>query len=68
MTVAAVAMVGAGFFLLRRDFDKAFVVAALGAVAWFLNYRVQMREITAAADEKVVDEEQQGVDEDFEND
>jgi hypothetical protein len=36
----------------RRDFDTAFVIAALGMVAWFLNYRAQMKEITAAADLK----------------
>jgi len=68
MIVAAVAMLVAGFLLLRRDFDKAFVVAALGAVAWFLNYRAQMREITASADREAEDEENQGVDEDIEND
>jgi hypothetical protein len=31
--------------LLRHDYDKAFISAALGAVAWFLSYRVQMREL-----------------------
>lgn len=52
MIVAAVAIVMAGVFMWRRDFDTAFVVAALGMVAWFLNYRAQMKEITAAADLK----------------
>jgi hypothetical protein len=52
MIVAAVAIVMAGVFLWRRDFDTAFVVAALGMVAWFLNYRAQMKEITAAVDLK----------------
>lgn len=50
--MAAVAIVVAGVFLWRRDFDTAFVIAALGMVAWFLNYRAQMKEITAAADLK----------------
>ena len=50
ITLAIVAMSTAGYFLLRRDIDKAFVVAALGGVAWFLNYRTQLREITAKAD------------------
>jgi hypothetical protein len=40
----------AAFFLLRQDLDKAFVIAALGLVAWFLNYRAQMKEVIAAAD------------------
>ena len=50
MIVAGVAIVVAGVFVWRRDFDTAFVIAALGMVAWFLNYRAQMKEITAAAD------------------
>ena len=50
MILAAIAIVAAGVFLWRRDFDTAFVIAALGMVAWFLNYRVQMKELTAAAD------------------
>ena len=50
MILAGVAIVGAGVFLWRRDFDKAFVIAALGMVAWFLNYRAQMKEIAAAAE------------------
>jgi len=50
MFLAGTAIVVAGFFLWRRDFDKAFVMAALGMVAWLLNYRAQMKEIVAAAD------------------
>ncbi|MEP6569346.1 MAG: hypothetical protein ABJC10_06185 [Acidobacteriota bacterium] len=50
MIVAGVAIVVAGVFLWRRDFDKAFVIAAIGMVAWFLNYRAQMKEVVAAAD------------------
>jgi preprotein translocase subunit SecF len=49
MILAGVCIVAAAFFLLRRDFDSAFVIAALGMVAWFLNYRVQMKEIVTAA-------------------
>lgn len=50
IVIASVCIVAAAFFLLRRDFNTAFVVAALGLVSWFLNYRIQMKEITAAAD------------------
>lgn len=50
LTVAGVCIVVAAYFLWRRDFDTAFVIAALGAVAWFLNYRAQLKEITKAAD------------------
>jgi hypothetical protein len=42
--------VAAGFFLLRGELNTAFVVATLGIVAWFLNYRIQMKAITTAAD------------------
>jgi hypothetical protein len=33
----------AAIFLLRENYDAAFVLAALGAVAWFLNYRMRIR-------------------------
>ena len=36
--------VAAVVFVLRDDYDKAFIAAALGAVAWFLNYRTRLRE------------------------
>jgi hypothetical protein len=50
MVTAGICIVVAAFFLLQRNFNTAFVVAALGLVSWFLNYRIQMREITAAAE------------------
>lgn len=43
-------MVVAGVFLLQGDFDSAFVVAAIGMAAWFLNYRAQIKEKLAAND------------------
>jgi len=49
LIVAGVCILVAAYFLWRRDFDTAFVIAALGAVAWFLNYRAQLKEITTAA-------------------
>ena len=36
-------LVVAAFFLLRENYDAAFVSATLGAVAWFLNYRLRLR-------------------------
>ena len=47
MIIAGLCITGAAAFLLRRDFDTAFVIAAIGMVAWFLNYRIQMKELTA---------------------
>ena len=62
MILAGVAIVVAGIFLWRRDFNTAFIIAALGMVAWFLNYRAQMKEIVKAAnveDEKKAYEEEE---------
>ena len=42
--VAAACALVAVISLIWHDYDKAFVLAAIGAIAWFLNYRVQMRE------------------------
>ena len=49
MILAGLCITVAAFFLWRGDFDLAFVIAALGLVAWFLNYRAQMKEIISAA-------------------
>jgi hypothetical protein len=56
MIVAGVAVVVAGVFLWRRNLDAAFITAALGMVAWFLNYRAQMKEVAAAAALKEVND------------
>jgi hypothetical protein len=50
IVVAGLGGAAAVFFVIRNDYDSAFVAAAVGAVAWFLNYRVQLRE-TFATDE-----------------
>lgn len=44
LIVAGGCVAVAGVLLLRGDFDRAFVVAAVGMVAWFLNYRMQVKE------------------------
>jgi hypothetical protein len=66
MIVAGVCIITAAVFMLRRDFNTAFVIAALGMVAWFLNYRAQMKEIVDAADleQSRNEEEQDGEDSD----
>ena len=65
MILAGVAIVVAGVFLWRRDFNAAFVSAALGMVAWFLNYRAQMKEIVKAAN---VEEEKKAYEEEEDED
>lgn len=50
MILAGIGIVVAAYFLLRGDFNTAFVAAVLGMMAWFLNYRAQMKEVVVAAD------------------
>jgi uncharacterized membrane protein YdjX (TVP38/TMEM64 family) len=42
--VSALCGATAVFFVVRNDFEKMFIAAAFGAVAWFLSYRVRLRE------------------------
>jgi hypothetical protein len=49
MVVAGACIVIAGAFAWKRDFSTAFVVATLGLVAWFFNYRIQMKNVADAA-------------------
>lgn len=49
--VSGLCGVAAVLFVVGQAYDKAFIAAALGAVAWFLNYRVRLRETLKDADE-----------------
>ena len=42
--VTALLAVAAVFWVIVEDFDRAFLFAAGGAVAWFLSYRALLRE------------------------
>ena len=44
------------YFVVRNDYEKAFVAAAAGAVSWLLNYRQQIRE-SMPKEEEQEDEE-----------
>ena len=57
MIVAGVCIVIAAVFLLRGDFNAAFVVAVLGLVSWFLNYRAQVRESLVAEELREFDDQ-----------
>ncbi len=50
MILSGICIVAAAFFLLRGELNTAFVIATLGIVSWFLNYRIQMKAITTTAD------------------
>jgi hypothetical protein len=39
------------FFVIQDDYEKAFVAAAMGAVCWFLNYRMHLKESLPREDE-----------------
>jgi hypothetical protein len=41
--IAALCTVAAIVLIIRLNYEAAFVVAALGVVAWFLNYRGQVK-------------------------
>ena len=48
MILAGVCILVAALLLVMGRLDAAFVVAAFGIVSWFLNYRVQMKEMITA--------------------
>jgi len=50
MIASALFLIAAAIFLWRNNLSMAFVIAALGACAWFLSYRAQMSS-------KIVDDE-----------
>jgi hypothetical protein len=52
MTLAAAGGVLAVVFVFRGDYEQAFVAAAGGAVCWFLNYRVQLKERLASRNDE----------------
>lgn len=57
LIMAALCGIAALVFVIRDDYEKAFVAAAGGAVCWFLNYRQQLKEKMPPEDEHEQDEE-----------
>jgi hypothetical protein len=43
LIVVGVCGVAAAYFAFKSDFEKVFVAAAVGAVAWFLSYRAVLK-------------------------
>ena len=68
-TIASIlCLITGAIFLLRENYDAAFVLAALGAIAWILNYRFQIRgtineETETTEDEREVSDEDEDEDE-----
>lgn len=60
-TVAALLAVSAVASVIVGNFDRAFLFAAAGAIAWFLSYRAQLKEKLRdldAADKTEADEDE----------
>ena len=49
--VSAVLAATAVAWVVLENFDRAFLFAAAGAIAWFLSYRAQLKEKLGNADE-----------------
>jgi len=62
--VAAVMVIVAATLLWRNNVSAAFVTATLGAVAWFLSYRAQIRSRLAASE---ADSGEAEIDEDYDD-
>ena len=45
------------YFVLKENYENAFVAAAAGAVCWLLNYRQQIRESLPKEDEEQEEDE-----------
>ena len=52
ITLAAIGGVLAAVFVFREDYENAFVAAAGGAICWFLNYPVQLKERLASRNDE----------------
>lgn len=64
--VSILCLIVAAILLLRENQNAAFVVATLGAVAWFLSYRVKLRSTIIEAAETTDDENDASEDQDEE--
>jgi hypothetical protein len=65
---SALCLIGAAFFLLRENYDAAFVAATLGAVSWFLNYKSQIRPVNTEETETPRDDDDEAEDYEDEED
>ena len=61
--IAVVCMLAAIVLVIRLNFEAAFVVAVIGAVAWFLNYRQQVRTRLGGLEDEDKSVKGRGVDE-----
>ena len=50
IVIAGAFALSAVVLTLKGSYEGAFIVATLGAVSWFLSYRVQMRELNTKSE------------------
>jgi hypothetical protein len=60
---SALLLIVAAVFLWRNNLSTAFVIAALGACAWFLSYRSQLRATTEVDNDESEEEQSEYQDE-----
>ena len=58
MIVAGACGLLAVYFVLKENYENAFVAAAAGAVCWLLNYRRRVRESMPIEDDEREDDEE----------
>jgi chromate transport protein ChrA len=63
MFLSALLLVVAAVFLWRNNLSTAFVIAALGACAWFLSYRNELRSTTNVDNDESEEEQSEYQDE-----
>jgi hypothetical protein len=63
ITLSGILLVLAAAFVWRNNYSAAFVIAALSACAWFLNYRAQLK-AKLSEDDVTGDDQDEQADED----
>jgi hypothetical protein len=57
MAISGACILIAAVFIWRRDFSTAFVVAVIGVLAWFLNYRSQIKTVNDEKERMDIEED-----------
>jgi hypothetical protein len=60
MSVTVICIAGAAAAFGLDHYDAAFVIATIGALSWFLNYRVSAKNVIKEADQEDEHEESSG--------
>jgi hypothetical protein len=58
MAVAVICIAGAAVALWLEHFDAGFAIATVGALAWFLSYRVSAKQLVKEANKQANEDEE----------